>query len=195
MAKVVWKPGTLLYPAPAVMVSCGNMDGEKNIVTVAWAGTLCTEPAMTYISLRESRHSYDIIQKTGEFVINLTTEALVRACDYCGVKSGKQVDKFKDMQLTAHAASKVSAPLIYESPVNIECKVTQVLPLGSHHMFMAEILAVNASEEYFDKTGKFHFNQSKPICYSHGHYFGIGQNLGKFGFSVQKKKKDKHKKN
>ncbi len=189
--KKVWKPGTFIYPMPAVMVSCGSMDGEKNIITVAWCGTLNTEPAMTYISVRESRHSFSMIQKTGEFVINLTTESLAKACDYCGVKSGRNIDKYKEMNLTPHKTSQLAAPLIYESPVNIECRVKDVLPLGSHHMFMAEVLAINVSEEYFDETGKFHFNETKPICYSHGHYFGLGQDLGKFGFSVQKRKTTK----
>ncbi len=195
MAKETWKPGTLIYPVPAVMVSCGTVEGEKNILTVAWVGTINTDPAMTYISVRKSRHSFELLQKTGEFVLNLSTEALAKACDYCGVKSGRDVDKFKEMNLTPHPATQVSAPLIYESPVNIECKVTEVVPLGSHHMFLAEVLAVNVSDEYFDETGKFHFNKSKPICYSHGQYYGLGEPLGKFGFSVEKnRKKPKSKK-
>ncbi len=191
MSKIIWKPGTLLYPVPAVMVSCGDMHKEKNIITIAWTGTINTQPAMTYISVRESRHSFSMLKNSGEFVINLTTEALSKACDYCGVKSGKEVDKFKEMKLTAHPASQVAAPLIYESPVNIECKVTQVVPLGSHHMFMAQVLAVHVSEEYLDETGKFHLEQAKPICYSHGQYYGMGKALGTFGFSVKKKKKNR----
>ena len=188
MAKDIWKPGTVLYPVPAVMVSCGTMEGEKNIITIAWTGTINSDPAMTYISVRPSRYSYEMIKNTGEFVINLTTEKLVRACDYCGVKSGKDLDKFKQMNLTAAKASKVSAPIIYESPVNIECKVRDIIPLGTHHMFTAEVVAVNVSNEYMDKTGKFHFNDTNPVCYSHGEYFKLGDSLGKFGFSVQKKK-------
>ena len=188
MGKDIWKPGTVLYPVPAVMVSCGTMEGEKNIITIAWAGTINTAPAMTYISVRPERHSYEMIKKSGEFVINLTTESLVRACDYCGVKSGKDIDKFKELKLTAAKASKVNAPIIYESPVNIECKVKDIIPLGTHHMFLAEVVAVSVSNEFMDKTGKFHFNNTKPVCYSHGEYFGLGNKLGKFGFSVQKKR-------
>ncbi|MDD3571187.1 MAG: flavin reductase family protein [Lachnospiraceae bacterium] len=188
MGKDIWKPGTVLYPVPAVMVSCGTMEGEKNIITIAWAGTINTAPAMTYISVRPERYSYEMIKKTGEFVINLTTESLVRACDYCGVKSGRDIDKFKDLKLTSAKASKVSAPIIYESPVNIECRVKDIIPLGTHHMFLAEVVAVSVSNEFMDKTGKFHFNNTKPVCYSHGEYFGLGNKLGKFGFSVQKKR-------
>lgn len=188
MGKDIWKPGTVLYPVPAVMVSCGTMEGEKNIITIAWTGTINSDPAMTYISVRPERHSYEMIKKTGEFVINLTTENLVRACDYCGVKSGRDIDKFKELKLTAAKASKVSAPIIYESPVNIECKVKDIIPLGTHHMFLAEVAAVSVSNEFMDKTGKFHFNNTKPVCYSHGEYFGLGNKLGKFGFSVQKKR-------
>ncbi|MGE4214796.1 MAG: flavin reductase family protein [Anaerotignaceae bacterium] len=188
MGKDIWKPGTVLYPVPAVMVSCGTMEGEKNIITIAWAGTINSDPAMTYISVRPERHSYELIKKSGEFVINLTTENLVRACDYCGVKSGRDMDKFKELNLTAAKASKVSAPIIYESPVNIECKVKDIIPLGTHHMFFAEVVAVSVSDEFMDKTGKFHFNNTNPVCYSHGEYFGLGNSLGKFGFSVQKKR-------
>lgn len=188
MGKDIWKPGTVLYPVPAVMVSCGTMEGEKNIITIAWTGTINSDPAMTYISVRPERHSYEMIKKTGEFVINLTTENLVRACDFCGVKSGRDIDKFNELKLTAAKASKVSAPIIYESPVNIECKVKDIIPLGTHHMFLAEVAAVSVSDEYMDKTGKFHFNNTKPVCYSHGEYFGLGNKLGKFGFSVQKKR-------
>lgn len=188
MGKDIWKPGTVLYPVPAVMVSCGTMEGEKNIITIAWTGTINSDPAMTYISVRPERHSYEMIKKTGEFVINLTTENLVRACDYCGVKSGRDIDKFKELKLTASKASKISSPIIYESPVNIECRVKDIIPLGTHHMFLAEVAAVSVSDEYMDKTGKFHFNNTKPVCYSHGEYFGLGNKLGKFGFSVQKKR-------
>lgn len=187
MAKQVWKGGTLIYPVPAVMVSCGKLDGEKNIITVAWTGTINTNPPMAYISLRPERHSYKIIKESGEFVINLTTEDLARACDFCGVKSGRDTDKYKQMHLTAAPASKISAPIIYESPMNIECKVRQIVPLGSHDMFIADVVAVDVSDEYFDKNGKFHFNKSKPVCYSHGEYFGLGKSIGTFGYSVRKK--------
>jgi flavin reductase (DIM6/NTAB) family NADH-FMN oxidoreductase RutF len=187
MAKEVWKGGTVIYPVPVVMVSCGTMEGEKDIVTVAWTGTINTNPPMAYISLRPERHSYGIIKETGEFVINLTTKDLSRACDYCGVKSGRDVDKFKETGLTACPASNVKAPIIYESPMNIECKVKNIVPLGSHDMFIADVVAVNVSDEYFDKSGKFHFNKSNPVCYSHGEYFTLGESLGTFGYSVRKK--------
>ena len=170
------------------MVSCGALDGMKNIITVAWTGTVNTNPAMTYISLRPERYSYNIIKESGEFVINLTTKKLVKACDFCGVKSGSEIDKFAAMNLTAAPGAKLSAPIIYESPVNIECKVKEIIPLGSHHMFLAEVAAVDVSDEYFDKTGKFHFNKSNPVCYSHGEYFSIGEKLGSFGYSIRKNK-------
>ena len=193
MGKSVWKPGTVVYPVPAVIVSCGNIDGEKNIITVAWTGTINTNPPMTYVSIRPERHSYEMIKKSGEFVINLVTEKLAYACDYCGVRSGKDIDKFKEMKLTAVKGNEVLAPLIYESPVNIECKVKDIIELGSHHMFIGEVVSVSVSDEYMDKTGKFHFNKSKPICYSHGGYFGLGKQLGTFGYSV--KKQDNKKEN
>ena len=193
MGKSVWKPGTVVYPVPAVMVSCGNIDGEKNIITVAWTGTINTNPPMTYVSIRPERHSYEMIKKSGEFVINLVTEKLAYACDYCGVRSGKDIDKFKEMKLTAVKGNEVLAPLIYESPVNIECKVKDIIELGSHHMFIGEVVSVSVSDEYMDETGKFHYNKTKPICYSHGGYFGLGKQLGTFGYSV--KKQDNKKEN
>lgn len=193
MSKVTWKPGTMVYPVPAVMVSCGSEPDEHNIITIAWTGTICTDPPMTYISVRKERHSYDIIKKTGEFVINLGTEDLAFATDFCGVKSGRDVNKFETMNLTPSEGSKVKAPLIEESPVNIECKVTQIVELGSHDMFMAEVVAVNVDEQYIDEKGKFHLDQAKPICYSHGTYFGLNEALGTFGYSVMKKKTQKKK--
>lgn len=186
MGKSAWKPGTVLYPVPSVMVSLGDMDGSSNIITVAWTGIVNTEPPMTYISVRPSRHSYAILKDAGEFVINLTTEKLAFACDFCGVRSGRDVDKFEKTQLTKRRAQLVKAPLIEESPVNLECKVKEILQLGSHHMFLSEIIAVNVSDEFLDETGKFHFEASKPICYSHGKYYTLGKALGKFGYSVQK---------
>ena len=189
MEKQIWKPGTVLYPVPAVMVSCGNME-QKNIITVAWTGTINTNPPMTYVSIRPERHSYELIKESGEFVINLVTKDLTYACDFCGVRSGRDVDKFTEMHLTAKKGEKVDCPIILESPVNIECKVKEIVPLGSHHMFLAEVVSVSVSEKYFDKTGKFHLNRSKPICYSHGAYYGLGKKLGTFGYSV-KKKEDK----
>lgn len=188
MGKSVWKPGTVLYPVPAVMVTCGDIDHQSNIITIAWTGTVNSDPPMTYVSIRPERYSYEIIQKTGEFVINLTTETLAYACDFCGVRSGRDIDKFKEMRLTKTRATVVKAPLIEESPVNIECKVKQIIPLGSHCLFLAEVVAVNVSEEYLDSTGKFHLDRSKPICYSHGQYFSLGKNIGKFGYSVKKTK-------
>lgn len=189
MAKITWKPGTMVYPIPAAMVTCGDGEDNYNIITIAWTGTICTDPAMTYISIRPDRYSYDIIKKTKEFVINLTTEELAKATDFCGVKSGKEVNKFKEMNLTPQRGTKVSAPLIEESPVNIECRVEQILELGSHHMFMAKVLAVNVDEKFFDETNKFHLEKTNPICYAHGQYYGLKKSLGHFGFSVAKKKK------
>ena len=187
MAKQEWKPGNMLYPLPAVMVSVADKDGNNNIITVAWAGTVCTNPPMLSISVRPERHSYSMIRQTGEFVINLTTEELAYATDYCGVRSGKDVDKFKEMKLTPEAGTKVKAPLIKESPVNIECKVKEVLELGSHHMFLAEVVAVHVDESYMNEKNKFELSKAKPIVYSHGEYYGIGKLLGTFGYSVRKK--------
>lgn len=193
MAKQNWKAGTVLYPVPVVMVSCGNMEGEKNIITVAWTGTINSDPPMTYISLRHCRYSYDIIKQSKEFVINLVTKKLAYACDYCGIKSGKDIDKFNEMNLTATKGTKVSSPIIYESPINIECVVKDIIPLGTHDMFLAEVVNVSVSEEYLDQSGKFHFNKTNPICYSHGCYYTLGEKLGSFGYSVKKKKSKKRK--
>jgi flavin reductase (DIM6/NTAB) family NADH-FMN oxidoreductase RutF len=194
MAKVIWKPGTMIYPLPAVMVSCGSEPSEYNIITISWTGTICTDPAMCYISVRPGRHSYDIIRKNGEFVINLTTSKLAYATDWCGVKSGSRHRKFEEMNLTPVSASIVKAPMIEESPVNIECIVKEIKELGSHHMFISEVVAVQADEKYIDKnTGLFKLNDSSPICYSHGKYYETGDLIGKFGFSVQKKTKRKGK--
>ncbi len=192
MSKVSWKPGTMIYPLPAVMVSCGAVPEEYNIITISWTGTICTDPAMCYISVRPERHSYNIIKKNGEFVINLTTKATAYATDWCGVKSGNKYSKFTEMGLTPVEATKVKAPLIKESPVNIECIVKEIKDLGSHHMFISEVVAVNADEKYIDKkTGLFRLNEAFPICYSHGKYYEVGQLIGKFGFSVEKKKRAK----
>lgn len=188
MAKLMWKPGTMIYPVPAVMVSCSDKNGNYNIITVAWTGTICTDPAMTYISLRPERYSYPLIKDTGEFVINLTTEDLVKATDYCGVKSGRDIDKFMETGLTPEKANLVNCPLIKESPVNIECKVESILKLGSHDMFLSRVLSVNIDEKFIDETGKFHLDEARPICYSHGQYYGLKKTLGRFGFSVARKK-------
>ena len=189
MGKQNWKPGNMLNPVPAVMVSVTDKAGNNNIITVAWAGTVCTNPPMLSISVRPERFSYNMIKETGEFVVNLTTEELLRACDYCGVKSGRDVDKFKEAHLTKEPAQFVKAPMIKESPVSIECRVTEVKELGSHHMFLAEVLAVHAQQEYIDKNNKFQLNKAKPIVYSHGEYLGTGKSLGTFGYSVKKRKK------
>ena len=187
MEKETWKAGNMLYPLPAVMVSVSDGEGNDNIITVAWAGTVCTNPPMVSISVRPSRFSYDMLRKTGEFVINLTTEKLAYATDYCGVRSGRDVDKFKETGLTREKADIVKAPMIKESPVNIECKVRQILPLGSHDMFLADVVAVHADEKYMDEKHKFHLEQAEPIIYSHGSYFGCGELLGTFGYSVKKR--------
>ena len=187
MAKELWKPGNMLYPLPVVLVSMTDKSGNNNIITIAWAGTVCTNPPMVSISVRPERYSYPILKETGEFVINLTTKDLVFATDYCGVKSGRDVDKFKELNLTALPADKVNAPLIAESPVNIECKVREVISLGSHDMFLADVVAVHADEKYMDEKHKFHLEQAEPIVYSHGAYLLCGEQLGTFGYSVKKK--------
>lgn len=186
MAKQTWKAGNMVYPLPAAMISC-QRDGEKpNIITVAWTGTVCTNPPMLYISVRPERYSYAVIRESGEFVVNLTTKKLARATDFCGVRSGRNVDKFKETGLTAVPSEKIKAPMIKESPVNIECRVTEVKELGSHHMFLAEVLAVHIAEEYLDKDGKFRLNQTGLMAYSHGEYLELGKNIGTFGYSVKK---------
>lgn len=186
--KVAFKPGTLLYPLPVVMVTCGDAPDNWNIVTVAWTGTLCTEPPLCYISLRPTRHSHALITRTGEFVINLTTAALARQTDWCGVRSGRDTDKFQATGLHAERAQLVKAPLIQESPLNLECRVREVKSLGSHDMFIAEVVAVDAEEALIDKqSGHFHLNHAQPLSYSHGKYYALGERLGGFGFSVRKK--------
>ena len=188
MAKVTWKPGTFIYPIPAVMVSSGTME-KSNIITVAWTGILNTDPATVYISVRPTRYSYNIIKEQGEFVINLTTKNLVKATDWCGVKTGAKVDKFKEMNLHKEKAQYVKCPMIKESPISIECKVKDIKELGSHHMFVAEVLAINVDEAYIDENGAFDISKCDLIAYANGNYFSLGKKLGKFGFSVQKKKK------
>lgn len=188
MNKIVWKPGNLVYPVPAVMISCGDSEQNYNILTVAWTGNINSDPAMTYISVRPERYSYQIIKRTGEFVINLTTEELVKATDYCGVCSGRDVDKFKQMNLTPIHANEVKAPLIGESPVNIECRVSQIIPLGTHDMFISNVVCIDVDEKYIDQSGKFCLEKANPICYSHGQYYGLTESLGNFGFSIKKNK-------
>ena len=187
MSKQSWKPGNMLYPLPVVMVSC-NRKGEKpNIVTVAWTGTICSDPAMVSISVRPERYSHDIIEETGEFVINLVPKDLTYATDYCGVRSGRDVDKFKEMNLTPLPSKMIDAVGIEESPVNIECKVVEVKKLGSHDMFIAEVVNVTVDDRYMDENNKFNLNDSDLVAYSHGEYFTLGEKIGTFGYSVRKK--------
>lgn len=185
--KEYWKGGNMLYPVPAVMVSVIDKNAKPNIITIAWCGTCCTNPPMLYISVRPERYSYEIIKETKEFVVNLTTEALVAQTDYCGVKSGKDVDKIKNTNLTMIESKYVKAPSIKESPVNIECHVNQILELGSHHMIIADILGVTVENEYIDENGRFDLNKANLIAYSHGEYLKLGDVLGKFGYSIKKK--------
>ena len=188
--KQSWKPGTMIYPLPAVLISCGENEQEYNLFTVAWTGTVCTNPPMCYISVRPERHSYEIIKRTGEFVINLTTASLARATDWCGVRSGRDYDKFSEMGLTVEAAAVVKAPIVAESPVSIECRVKQIVPLGSHDMFIADVVNVLVDEEYINpETGKLELERADMIAYSHGEYFRLGKAIGHFGWSVRKKKK------
>ena len=187
MAKQNWKPGNMLYPLPVVMVSCNRPGETPNIITVAWAGTICSDPAMVSISVRKERYSHSIIEETGEFVINLVTKDLVKATDFCGVRSGRDMDKFKETGLTAEVSEKVGAMRIAESPVNIECVVKEVKELGSHDMFIAEVVNVAINDEFMDEKGAFHLNDTDLVAYSHGEYFNLGEKLGKFGYSVQKK--------
>lgn len=187
MAKQKWKPGNMVYPLPAVLVSCGDKEGNVNLMTAAWTGTICSDPPMVYVSIRKERHSHHMVKETGEYVINLTTEDLARATDFCGVRSGRDMDKFKEMNLTPVFGELQYAPMIEESPVSIECRVANVMELGSHDMFMAEVTAVYVDEKYMDEKGTFHLDKSNPLVYSHGQYYGIGKHLGGFGYAVRKK--------
>lgn len=193
MSKINWKGSTLLSPVPPTMVSCGDIDGESNIITIAWTGIINSQPPKTYISVRPQRHSYNIIEESGEFVINLTTVPLAHAADYCGIYTGAKVDKFEKCKLTKEKATQVKCPMIGESPLSLECKVTDVIELGSHHMFLADIVAVNVSEEYIGKDGKLCLERAELCAYAHGDYFALGKKLGKFGFSAAKKKTRKKK--
>lgn len=191
MAKQSWKPGNLLYPLPVVMVSCRRPGGKPNIITLAWAGTVCSDPPMVSVSIRKERYSYDIIRETGEFAVNLVTKDLTLATDYCGVRSGRDVDKFAETKLTPLPSRQIAAPGIAESPVSLECRVKQVLPLGSHDMFVAEIVGVTVDDRYIDENGRFRLNDADLTAYSHGEYFRLGEKLGKFGYSVEKKRQGK----
>ncbi len=194
MKKVKWRGGALIAPLPPVMVTCGTEE-KPNVLTIAWTGILNTIPPKTYIAVRPSRYSYNLIKESKEFVINLTPADLVKACDYCGVKSGNKFNKFEDMKLTTQKASVISVPLLEQSPVSIECKVTDIVPLGSHDMFIADIVAVNVAEEIIDSSGKLHLDKANLVAYSHGEYFELGRKLGTFGFSVRRKKKKTYNKN
>ena len=194
MAKTHFKAGNMLYPLPAVLVSVADKQGNTNILTIAWAGTVCTNPPMVSISVRPSRFSHHMLMESREFVINLTTKELVFATDYCGVKSGREVDKWKELHLTPLASQEVAAPSIAESPVNIECKVERVEHLGSHDLFLASVVAVRVDNRYMDQNGSFHLEKAQPIVYSHGEYYDLGAKLGKFGYSIQKNRGRKTKK-
>lgn len=190
--KQVWKPGNMLYPVPAVMVTVQDAEGKSNIITIAWTGTVCTNPPMLYISVRPERYSYRMLKESGEFVVNMTTKKLAKAADYCGVRSGRDVDKWKETGLTPEKAQAVNVPLIAESPVNIECRVKEVLELGSHHMFLAEVLAVDVDESLLDMGGRLALEKAEPVVYSHGEYYGLSELMGTFGWSVRKKKRGVH---
>ena len=188
MSKVEWKSGTFIYPIPAVMITSGNME-KSNIMTVAWTGILNTNPSMCYISVRPERYSYNLIKESGEFIINLTNEKLAYATDWCGVRSGSKFDKFKEMNLNKEKAKHVKCPIIKESPVAIECKVKEIRELGSHHMFVAEVLSIDADEKYIDEKGAFDISKCDLIAYANGGYYSLDKKIGKFGYSVEKKKK------
>lgn len=189
MARQNWKPGTMIYPLPAVLVSCGTSVGDSNIITVAWTGTICTDPAMCYISVRPSRHSYDMIKSTMEFTINLTTESMARATDWAGVKSGRDYDKWRETGLTPVEGVAVSCPYIEQSPLSIECRVKEIVRLGTHDMFIAEVLNILADDRYIDPvTGAFRLSDAGLLAYSHGAYYRLGEEIGRFGWSVKKKK-------
>lgn len=196
MGKVNWKPGNMVYPLPAALISCGWNKENYNLITISWTGTICTNPPMVYISVRPERHSYQLIKESGEFVINITTQEMAKATDWCGVKSGRDFDKFKETGLTPIEGAVVKAPLVKESPISIECRVKEIVALGSHDMFIADVVNVVADEAYLDpETGSFDLSKSSPIAYSHGHYFTLGEPLGRFGHSVMKSKKNKKNKN
>ncbi len=187
MSKIDFKPGNMLYPLPAIMVSCMREGERPNIITLAWAGTICSDPAMVSISIRPSRYSYDIIRETGEFVINLVTEDLTFACDYAGVKSGRDIDKFSELKLTPFVSDHMKTPAIAESPVNIYCKVDEIKPLGSHDMFIATVKGVTVDDRYMNDKNVFKLDEAHLMAYSHGEYFALGDKLGSFGYSVKKK--------
>lgn len=186
-AKALWKPGTMVYPVPALLVTCGSLaDNDYNLFTAAWTGTVCTNPPMTYVSIRPERHSYEMVKARMEFVLNLTTVEMARATDWCGVRSGRDYDKFAETGLTPMPSTYVAAPSVAESPLSIECRVREIIPLGSHDMFLAEVIGVMADERYLDAQGKWHLEASDPLVYLHGGYYELGKLIGRFGFSVKK---------
>lgn len=188
MERIDINPGTLLYPVPVVLVSCADSCGNTNIITVAWTGVVCSDPPMLYISVRPERYSYEMIKNTGDFVVNLPNEELTQAVDFCGVKSGRDMNKFEHLGLTPEKSSKTISPYIKEAPLSLECKVKDVLPLGSHHMFIANIVGVTANKKLMDKSGKLHLSKANLICYNHGEYWSLDKCLGFFGYSIRKKK-------
>jgi flavin reductase (DIM6/NTAB) family NADH-FMN oxidoreductase RutF len=191
LSKISWKGGALIAPLPPVLVTCGTME-KPNVLTIAWTGILNTLPPKTYVSVRPTRYSYDLIKQSSEFVINLTTSQMVKSVDFCGVRSGREIDKFAATGFTAEKASEVSCPMIEQSPVSLECRVVDIVPLGSHDMFIADIIAVNVDDRYIDKDGKLHLERCGLVAYAHGEYFELGKKIGSFGFSVRKKGKKKH---
>ncbi len=191
MSKITWKGGALIAPLPPVLVTCGTME-KPNVLTIAWTGIINTLPPKTYVSIRPTRFSYDLIKSSNEFVINLTTAQIIKAVDFCGVRSGKEVDKFAATGLVAEKATKVSCPMIEQSPVSLECRVTDILPLGSHDMFLADIVAVNVDEQYIDSNGKLHLEKCGLAAFAHGEYYELGKKIGSFGFSIRKKSKKRH---
>lgn len=194
MSRVSWKPGTLVYPMPAVLVSCGSVDGEKNLFTASWCGTLCTNPPIVYVSIRPERHSYDIIKREGTFALNLTTVAMARETDWCGVVSGRKFDKFEETGLAFEKGEVINAPLLLDSPLSLECKLREIIPLGSHDVFVADVVNVRASEQYIDpETGGFDMERAGLLAYAHGEYFALGDFIGHFGWSISKKKENKGK--
>ncbi len=192
MGKIDFKPGNMLYPLPAVLVTVRDAEGKDNMLTIAWVGTVCTNPPMLYISVRPERDSWRALKETGVFAVNLTTAPMVKAVDYCGVRSGRDVDKFRETGLRKQEAVKIAVPVLTDSPVNIECRVREILELGSHHMFLADVVHVTVDDRYMDERGTFHLEQAEPLVYSHGTYFDVGNVLGTFGYSVRKKKRKKH---
>ena len=189
MARQNWRASNMLYPVPAVLVGCRDEEGRDNLMTAAWAGTVCSDPVMVSVSIRKERYSHDIIENTGEFTISLTTKSLARAADFCGVRSGRDIDKFKEMKLTRLESAQIRAPGVAESPVVLECRVKQILRLGSHDMFIAEVVNVSVDERFLDEKGRLELEKADLIAYSHGEYFALGKKIGRFGYSVRRRPK------